>query len=285
MRSRTLHRIGAAAATVALAGAGMAVPAVASAKPSSSLSKKKVIALIKQYSKPGPRGAKGKDGTSGTQFTTPANSGLTLSNGALSANLGIGMGLDPSNNTIQVNTGAGLNESAGNLVQLNPSFGTWGVCPGAQVLTALSVAAPGSFTCHYPTFANVLGGGLNASTSNPLGTITVEDQNASGPGGETPLVSTVAPGATGVKTTYYLAGDAQFDDTSATTQTVFCSLMQGSNVIETGADTFGQGFAQVNIQAAYTATTGAALSLQCEDQTAQTFTKASGTIEALPLTQ
>jgi hypothetical protein len=272
----------------------MAMPAVASAKAPSGLTKKQVIALIKQYSKPGPRGAAGTNGTKGTngtngapgtQFTTPANSGLKLSDGDLSINLGIGMGLDPTNNTIQVNTGAGLDESSANLLQFNPSFGTWGTCPGAQVMTATSAAGNGSFTCHYPTFANVLGGGLNASTSNPEGTIAVADSNLIAAGNETSLVSTTAPGATGVTTTYYLTGDAQFDDTAATTQTVYCSLMQGTNVIQTGADTFGEGFAQVNIQAAYNATTGAALSLQCADQTPQTTTEASGTIEALPLTQ
>jgi hypothetical protein len=85
------------AATAAFAGAGLAtasVPAVSSAK---GLTKGQVIRLIKQYSKPGPQGPPGppgKNGINGTNgingqpWTLPSNSGLTLSNNALSIDFG-----------------------------------------------------------------------------------------------------------------------------------------------------------------------------------------------------
>jgi hypothetical protein len=67
---RQFKRVTATAVAITMAGvaAAAAMPAVASAKHSKGLTKSQVIALIKQYARPGPAGAagtNGKDGSSG----------------------------------------------------------------------------------------------------------------------------------------------------------------------------------------------------------------------------
>jgi hypothetical protein len=246
----------ATAVTVAFALTGIAaatVPAAASAKGSKPLTKKQVIALIKQYSKPGKTGPKGATGNPGPSWTLTSSSGLSLVNDGLSVNPGPGLAVN-SSNQLQLNSG---------IVNVQ--------CPFYEDMYGVSAA---SLRCDYPVNLRLASGGFAQDASNIGAGVGIDTTSFS------PVASTTAFSPS--TASYYVNATVDLQLTGSG-DVVFCQLTDGTTVEQTDAIEL-TGYGDLELQGDISdVASGSSLGVQCKSETSGDSPGAQGTIVAFPL--
>jgi hypothetical protein len=250
------------AIAVAVAIAPGAAFAKAKPKPKpAAITKSQVIALIKQYSKPGATGAPGAKGATGTTGATGAN-GAAGTAGQTGA-----PGTPATNWTLATNSG--LTIGAGNTIGLLPTLTT--PCPAHESIYYLDPQSTGLAWCSFTTQGQFTTGGF---TSGQPGAAPADTVTSTGSAIAHEAIN-YAPG----NHPYLVTAVAEF--ISLSSQIATCSLIDttSNTTLETEEDTVN-GYSNLSFLATPAITSGDNLEVYC---TATGTIGAEATLASIPL--